>query len=461
MRKVILWVTCIALVLGMAGCGSQSSSSGGETVSEVSSAVESGQDDTGTASAAEEETDYSDVEFRIAWWGGDTRNTQTVEIIENFEKQYPNLKIDVEYATYDDYFTTLTTQATAGNMPDVYMMDYSRINEFVNAGQMELLDTYIEDGSIDLSDVDDSLIAGGIVDGGMYAIATGTNAPCFYYDPAVLEEAGVSLSEVPTWSELSQVIIEVYEKTGKRAYVNPSTTDLQIYMRSIGKDMYAEDGAGYGFEPEDMTAFLEYIYDLYESGAALSSAEYEGEEGASLREGTGIWLRLLGTEFSNQLMAEEEGAGKSLTLWAHPSADDAVVSGSYLKPVMLWGISATSENKALAAEFINYFVNDPYVYDVCGTDRGIPISASIREYIADGMDETESQILNFINFLSDGVATAISPPAPTGSAEADTYLNELMEQIQYKQLEKDEILDAVTTAVEQGAEVLAQTAADE
>lgn len=461
MKKTIALIMCMSLALGMAACGSTANDSAAqaETVKEDQNAGSADAQD--EAAAAADEKDYDGVEFRIAWWGGDARNTQTVEIIENFEKQYPNLKIDVEYATYGDYFTTLTTQATAGNMPDVYMMDYSRINEFVNAGQMEQLDSYIEAGSIDLSDVEDSLVAGGIVDGGMYAIATGTNGPCGFYDAAVLEEAGVSLKQPCTWSEMAQVIEEVYEKTGMRAYINPNTESLKIYMRSIGKDMYAADGAGYAFDPQDMADYLEYTYDLYESGAALSSAEYEGEAGGSLREGTGIWLEMTGAEFSNQITAEEDGSGKSLSLCAHPSADDPVESGSYLKPVMLWGISANSQNKELAADFINYFVNDTSVYDVCGTDRGIPISAAVREHISENMNDTEKRVLDYINFLSDGVATAISPAAPSGSAEADTFLNEMMEQLQYKQLKKDELLDAVTAAVEQGGEVLAHTAAGE
>lgn len=469
MKKTMALMMCMSLVLGMTACGNAESGSEknapaetAQSVQTVQSEAEDAQETAAAATeAAAEEKDYDGVEFRIAWWGGDARNTQTEEIIAAFEQRYPNLKIDVEYASYGDYFTTLTTQATAGTMPDVYMMDYSRINEFVNAGQMELLDPYIEAGSIDLSDADDSLTAGGLVDGGMYAIATGTNGTCGFYDPAVLEEAGVTLKQPCTWSEMAQVIQEVYDKTGKRAYINPNTGSLQIYMRSIGKDMYAADGAGYGFDPQDMVDYLEYYYDLYESGAALSSAEYEGEEGGSLRDGTGIWLIMTGAEFSNKIMAEEEGAGKSLELCMHPSADAPVMSGSFLKPVMLWGISANSQNKELAADFINYFVNDTGVYDVCGVDRGIPISAAVREYIAGTMSDTEKRVLDYINFLSDGVATAISPAAPTGSPEADTFLNELMEQLQYKQLKKDELLDAVTAAEEQGAEVLKQAASGE
>lgn len=461
MRKVALWLMCMALTLGTIGCGNQNDSNSGTSEVATGDTSESSQGET----EAEEETgteteDYSDVEFRIAWWGGDTRNTQTVEIIENFEKKYPNLKIDVEYGEFGDHFTRLTTQATAGNLPDIYMMDYSKINEFVNAGQLEPLDSYIEKGIIDLSDVEESFLSGGIVDGGMYAVTTGINAPCFYYDPAVLEKLNLSLNQAPKWGELIEVIKTVYEETGEQAFMEPNEASLGIYLRSLGKSIYAEDNSGYGFEPEDLASFLEIFYDLYESGAATSSAEYGGEIETCMQDGTGIWLKMWEDGHTNALVLNEEQSGKRLSLCTYPSADEGSESGTYLKPTMLWGISATSENKELAAEFINYFVNDPYVYDVCGTDRGVPISAAMRDYISDKVSETEKYILDFINYLSDGVATAISPAAPTGAGEADANIVELYQRLYYGQLGKEELLDAARTAMEKGNAILAESGAN-
>lgn len=460
MKKVLAWLTCMALAVGMIGCGNTEESTDKEPdVADTDETEPNGEDSAGDTDT--EKTDYSDVEFRIAWWGGDERNTQTVEIIENFEKQYPNLKIDVEYGEFGDHFTRLTTQATAGNLPDIYMMDYSKINEFVSAGQMEQLDSYIEAGTIDLSDVDDSFLSGGVVNGGTYAITAGINAPCFYYDNTVLEGLNLSLSQAPTWGELIEVIESVYEETGNQAFMEPNEASLGIYLRSLGKSIYAEDNSGYGFEPEDLAAFLEIFYDLYESGAATSSAQYTGEIESCMQDGTGIWLKMWEDGFSNQLIMNEEQGGKRLSLCTYPSADGAAESGTFLKPTMLWAISSTSENKELAAEFINYFVNDSYVYEVCGTDRGVPISAAMREFMNTNADDTEKYILEFVDYLSDGIATAISPAGPTGAAEADAHIVELYEQLYYGQLEREGLLEAAESAMEQGNAILAENAAGE
>ena len=462
MRKAVLWLTCMALTLGMIGCGSQNDTGAAAEApaADAAETVQEAADAAGTADEGGAEiTDYSDVEFRIAWWGADIRNTQTVDIIENFEKQYPNLKIDVEYSAFGDYFTKLTTQATAGNLPDVYLMDYSKIVEFAEGGQLEPLDPYIESGAIDLSDVEDSMVAGGIVNDTMYCITTGVNAQVIVYDPAVLEEAGLTLSQAPTWGELSDVIKGVYEKTGQKAHINPHTRSLEIYLRGLGKEMYTEDGTSFAFTAEDLTEYLEHYYDLYESGAAISNADWT-EEGLSLKEGSGIWMNYLGDNYSNQLGDKETEAGKPLSLCSEPTADAASQNGMYVKPQMLWGISSTSQNKDLAAAFINYCVNDTYVYDVCATEKGIPISNSMREYVEGSASETEQKISEFIGFLSDGVATDISAPAPTGSAEAETYLSELIAQISYKMLSKDDIPAAAASAIEEGNAVLARVTAE-
>ena len=55
------------------------------------------------AIASAEEKDYAGKTFRIAWWGGDARHTMTTEMIAAFEKNYKNLKIEVEYCGFGDY----------------------------------------------------------------------------------------------------------------------------------------------------------------------------------------------------------------------------------------------------------------------------------------------------------------------------------------------------------------------
>ena len=82
----------------------------------------------------------------------------------------------------------------------------------------------------------------------------------------------------------------------------------------------------------------------------------------------------------------------------------------------------------------------------------------MREYVETNTTEAGKLESEFISFLSDGVATEISAPAPTGSTEANSYLQEVIEKLYYGQLGKDEILDAAMSAVKEGNAILEKTA---
>lgn len=454
MKKKTAWIMSVLLILGLSGCGdtagtgpdasgatgneSQTASAGNENQSEAGTSENQSSADTAGNQGAEEK-DYKDTEFRIAWWGGDERNEKTIQIIENFEKQYQNLSIEVEYGAYGDYFTKLTTQATGGELPDLFMMNYSEIVTYVEGGQLEPFDQWIADGYIDLSEVDDSLLSGGIVNGKMYGISTGVNAPASFYDPAVLEELGLSMSVTPSYGEVFELGQKVYDQTGKKIYLEMAWESFGVYLRSMGKELYNEEGTAYGFDADDLVDFMSYGYE-YEF--VQNPVDYGGETDAQLSDANDCWMVINGY-WTNNLGNFESAGGKELALCGFPCADNAETSGAFLKPSMLWSVSPFSENKELAMAFIDYFTNDPYVYDVCDIDRGVPVSAPIRESITGKLSSSETTILSFIDTMSDGVATDISPQAPATAGEAGTSINELFEKARYDKVTKEELEQAI------------------
>jgi len=76
-RRAVLAVAALALVAGMAGCGSSGS---------------------GTGSAAHP------VTIRIVWWGSDDRAKATNSAVQLFEQRNPTVKVQTEYSAYDAYF---------------------------------------------------------------------------------------------------------------------------------------------------------------------------------------------------------------------------------------------------------------------------------------------------------------------------------------------------------------------
>lgn len=459
MKKIAALGLSMALVLGLFGCGGAGNDE--ESVPVASQPTVTTEQQTQETPEATEK-DYDGVTLRIAWWGGDARNNQTIDIIENFEKQYKNLNIEVEYGGFGDYFTKLTTQATAGTLPDVYMMNAPRLMEFAEGGVMENLDGFVADGTIDLSKANETVLSGGLADGKLVAVSTGSNAPAMFYDPTALEAAGATLDVDPTWSELVETIDKVYAATGKKAmftFWNSTNHTFSIYLRSMGKEIFNETNDAFGFTVDELATYLEFVYDLYQKESVLRGDMFEGDYYTQLQDANNCWLMLSG-EFSNALGSHIEGSGKELELCCYPNADNATTSGSYLTPTMLWAIASNSENKELAAEFINYFVNDTYVYDVCGVDRGVPVSSDVVEYMATTAKPADVKGIAFVNEIMDaGLVDVPQKVEPANAAEAHRYISELFEKLGFDQLKRDDIREAAQKAYDNGNAILKGNAA--
>src|SRR5699024_7487531 len=106
MKKSLLVLLGIIMVLWLAACGGDEDSedAGGNTDTDAS-----------------EDTDASgdEITLRMAWWGAQDRSDYTLEVIELFEEENPNVTIEAEYAGWDDYWQKLAPQAAANELPDI------------------------------------------------------------------------------------------------------------------------------------------------------------------------------------------------------------------------------------------------------------------------------------------------------------------------------------------------------
>lgn len=173
MKKLLYLFITFTIVFSLAAC-SGSSTSGGS--------------DSGNGSAEEEKD--GKVTLRIAWWGDQPRNDYTLEMIKMYEEKNPNVKIEAEYASWDDYWKKLAPQAAANELPDIIQMDLSYISQYSKNGQLEDLTPYIGK-EIDVSDTSENIVNGGKIDDKLYGFTTGVNVVGFHYDPELLKKIGV------------------------------------------------------------------------------------------------------------------------------------------------------------------------------------------------------------------------------------------------------------------------------
>lgn len=421
MKKKMLAVLLAStmVVAALAGCGAK------ETQKEESKPAESKVEESKPAESKEEpkeepkeEIDYSKVDFRIAWWGGEARTTNTMAFIDEFEKQFPGLEVEVEFnGSFNDYFTSMNTQAAGGDLPDVFQMDVGKFYEFANNKQLLELSPLYADGSVDMSNVPDGAIAAGNVCDGTYGVACGLNGFVMHYNPELAAKAGVTIENGMTYSEFFAAAEKVLEKTGARA-VAPSLVH-ETFLRSLGGDVYATSGDAFGFTKDDLKAWGKvylkgYADDIWATQEntveTATAARYASEE---------IWCHF---ESSNQIGSYEKSSGKTLAMVTTPIADNAtVVDATYMKPAMLWTVAANTEYPEIAAAFLDFYVNNTVVYDIMGIDRGVPISTKVQEYLTPNLSEADKKQFEYVAYLGEH-STPINLYKPVNGPEAWTNL---------------------------------------
>ena len=451
-KRIFASLAATMMVAGLlAGCGGGTSStaaSGDDTASAATGEA---------ADAAAASGDSGKTVLNVLWWGSQTRHEQTTAMLEKFEELNPDIDVVMDYSDWDGYWTKLPAQVAGGQTPDVFQMDYAYLAQYVENGVLADLTPYIEDGSLDMSNVEQSIIDSGSVDGKTYAISTGTNAPVMLYRKDITDELGLELPMDPTLTEYMDVAKAVYEATGLRdTFITGCTAaNLNFYLRNYGMNFYNDAGDGLGFDdPQYLVDMWQLALDAQNEGWGMKP----GEETATTAFDSMVndaWSR---QQNSNELQAYRDATGKDISMVMIPTTEDATIPNSYLTPAMYWCVGADSDVKDAAIRFIDFFTNNEACYDIVGIERAVPISSAMREYVAPTLDEVGQEVVEFIDYVSQpDKASPIMNPDPSASTEVEELMDQYSEQVRY-----GEITDLATTAqqfMDEANQILADAAA--
>lgn len=92
-----------------------------------------------------------------------------------------------------------------GNSPDILLIDNPVVSTLADAG---ILTTTDENG-LDVSSFEKNIIDAGVSGGKTYGVPIGANTLALYYNPTVLQAAGVDISSVKDWASLNAALEKV------------------------------------------------------------------------------------------------------------------------------------------------------------------------------------------------------------------------------------------------------------
>jgi multiple sugar transport system substrate-binding protein len=360
--------------------------------------------------------------LQLFFWGSTSRDKLTRQAIQAFEKKHSDVKITSQFTAFDAYWNKLSTQIAGGNAPDLIQMDIRYIAEYVKKGLLLDLTSAISKKTIDLSDFDQTLLTGSLVNGKSYGIPLGGNYQALLYDKDLVAKANAPIPDTFTWDEFATYCTQLSKALGIPGSGDESTnvTAFEIWVRQRGEDLYTADG-GLGFKQQDAADWFDYWSKMRTAKGCVpieqaAEALTGGTPTTNLVKGQAVFSLTL----SNLLNAFQALMQHKVGIHLTPTGPKGTQAGMYLKTSQLMSISSKTQYVDDSTNFVGFLINDPDGIEAIKVERGIPGSAKARALLLPSLSQTDKDTSNYVDATSkSGQARpkTILDPAGAGAVE--------------------------------------------
>ena len=127
------------------------------------------------------------------------------ELIAAFEEDQDEIGVRlVPVGSQDDHMTKLSTAFSAGNPPDLFLLNYRRFGQFADRDVLEPLGARLERSSaVSADDLYQEAVDAFVFDGALTCLPQNVSTPVVYYNSTLLRDAGLEPpAEDWTWDDL-------------------------------------------------------------------------------------------------------------------------------------------------------------------------------------------------------------------------------------------------------------------
>ncbi|MCR4738829.1 MAG: extracellular solute-binding protein [Lachnospiraceae bacterium] len=451
-KKVLATLLAASMILGLTACGSGASNAAVTETGDSKEAVETEVNAEETTEAAEtaetteaaetaEVTEDGTVNLRMAWWGSQTRHDITVEVIEMYEKEHPNVHIDYEFYDFDSYFTKLKTLVASDQVWDIFQLG-GNFPEYID--KIYYMNEFIDNGTVDTSGISDAYLKiTQDTEGNQIGLSNGLNTYGIAYDVDMFNEAGVPLpTQDWTWDDFKDAAMKIHEHTGNFGSSGFTSSEFiagcSTYIAQQGNvgeyGFFNLDLDGMGFDDAQMlTPYIRMRADLISAGAspdAGAEMEITDIENDFLVTGEAAMTWVAVNQFPTiyDICAEE---GRTLALAPVPRVKKDGPSGTVIQSSQMLCVSKDSQYKEEAARFISWFQNSTECNAVLRGERGIPINDDVRKALEAEATDGQKEMYDYVTLVGTfETPEKINVLSPAGQDEVvDNYRNYIQQVV--------------------------------
>jgi len=384
------------------------------------------------------------VTLRFSWWGSDTRHKATLEAIKLYEQRHPNVTIEGEYGAFGTFYQKLLTQLSGKTAPDIISVDYKWVSDLINQGT-QFVNMYDLKDYIDMSgfDMGFAKIYGGN-DKYLIGIPVAMNGMGYLYNVDFMKKYGVEPSNAWTWDDIIANGKKVHQQDPTK-YLMYNNADhwgffVKTYLKQLNGNTILNNDYSLGFTKEDITKVFEKIKEMVGTGTVppftegvLYESVYADQNPNWLNQEFGVF-----PTSSSLVPGIAKASGFPIDSFRYPIMKGAKDPGILVTPAVFFTIYKGSKHQDIAADFINFMLNDPEAIAILKDTRGIPCNSKARDIL------TETNIISPIvsQMVTQAVAEAgIAENGPSLNPEVVALIQDYTQQVGFGKIEPDAAAD--------------------
>jgi multiple sugar transport system substrate-binding protein len=348
------------------------------------------------------------------------------DLLAQFEKENPDIQVQLEPVNYGDYYARLKTLIAGGNPPDILQIGDDAVPDFAGSGAMVDLGPYIsgKDG-IDTSIYLPGLLDPGKYKGKQYFLPKDYSPLIMYYNKKLFDQYKVEYPKDGwTWDDFlktAQALTIVKDgQTQVWGVQLPGTwtTGFEYWIAAAGGQLISEDGksfVGY-FDSPAVAKAVQFYADLYNKYkvapppadlSAFGGGNAEFDNGKAAMRIFGYWPK------SGMLKNENIALGVV-----------GLPKGDKRANVLFWGgfgITTASKNKDAAWRLLKFYTGAKAAET--WKSWALPAVKSVAE--AANFDPLDKVFVNELNYLAPRAYTFTDKWGST----ADPALRKVLEKV--------------------------------
>lgn len=327
--------------------------------------------------ACERPSNAQQTVIRFSWWGGDSRHRVTLQAVEQFMAEHPDIRVECEYGAWAGWEDATATALYAGTEADVMQVNWNWLTSF-DDDTTQFMNLSGMTAQLDLSQYDPAVLSLCTVEDELRCIPVSLTGRVLFWNATVYERAGIPVPN--SFASLCEAGEAFRTTLGEDYYpLALGWYDRMLFLVYLLESKYGLDWTVDGSFQYTQSQFEEGLGMIHQmeqqhvipslrtiAGGGADSFDKDENWIEGRYGGIYEWDSSAG-KFKDSLSEQQE------LIVGDYFQDLGAYQGGFSKIALGFAISGNTKSPDACMRLIQYLLGDETAIRTLGTERGVPL----------------------------------------------------------------------------------------